>query len=337
MAVRFRADRGNWQAQVFLDGKRVARHFATEQEATQWEQQHQIESLASLRLQEIISASQREGSLAHLVSTCKRLDWAGKDPSQWENACRLAQLLGPDTHAAELTMRALDDLVVELRGQGLSNTTIKKYLSACSVMLKRACRLGFIESMPLMPEKRTLKTPEPRDLVITDEWLAQQLDAFEKRENRLSIALTLFLRQMGCRVGEALDLTWDRVDLKARKVQFVKTKGAMPRRLPLTDDMVKLLKAAKAHGTAAVFPIGYGTYLSQYSHAKHAACDALQLGPTVRKEWVIHTLRHTRITELASMGWQAPAIQQWAGHASLQVTQRYIHAAGINLEELLQC
>jgi len=157
MAVRYRADRNNWQAQVLLDGKRVARHFATEQEATQWEQQHQIESLASLRLQEIISASREEGSLAHLVSTCKRLDWAGKDPSQWENACRLAQLLGPDTHAAELTMRALDDLVVELRGQGLSNTTIKKYLSACSVMLKRACRLGLIESMPLSDAKTALQ------------------------------------------------------------------------------------------------------------------------------------------------------------------------------------
>ena len=93
----------------------------------------------------------------------------------------------------------------------------------------------------------------------------------------------------------------------------------------------------KARGAAAVFPISYGMYLAQYSDAKHATCDELQLGDTVREEWVIHTLRHTRITELAGLGWSAPAIQQWAGHASLQVTQRYIHSAGINLEELVQC
>jgi integrase len=253
-----------------------------------------------------------------------------------KNARRLAKMLGPRTHPAAMTMEVLDDLVVDLRQAGLGNTTITKYLSAMRVMLHRACRLKLIPAVPLFPEGRTLKRPEPRDLVIPDEWLVHLLDRLEQREQRLPLALTMFLRHMGCRVGEAISLTWDRVDMHGKRVQFVKTKGAMPRRLPMPPQVVPLLAAMKARGSHRVFPIAYSTYLYHYSDAKHAACDELGLGPDVRKEWVIHTLRHTRITELARLGWQAPAIQKWAGHKSLAVTQRYIHAAGIDLEALVK-
>jgi integrase len=337
MAVRFRHDRNKWFAQVTTVDGRLSRSFDTELEATEWEATIKAERVNQRQVDAQKVATPVEGSLGQLVRLCGQLDWAGKDPSQHENAVRLVRLLGPSTHAAELTMQRLDQLVVELRATGIGNTTIRKYLNAASVMLKRACRMGYIQAMPLFPEGRTLKRPEPRDLVIPDDWFAALLDAMERREQRLSISLTLFLRQMGCRVGEALDLTWDRVDLTNRKLQFIKTKGSAPRRLPINDEVLALLKAMQARQTQRVFPIEYATYLLHYTEAKHRVCDELGLGEVVRKEWVVHTLRHTRITELAGMGWQAPAIQQWAGHKSLSVTQRYIHGAGINLEELVQC
>lgn len=338
MAVRYRKDRQKWQADVTGPTGRVARSFETEAEAKAWEAaaKEGAAERFSRRLM-VTPHGCNEGSIGRAVEICKSLDWAGKDPSQWENAVRLARMLGPNTAVSKLTMRALDDLVVELRGRGLSNTTIRKYLNAASVLLKRSCRLGWIAAMPLMPEGRTLQLPEPRDLVLRDEWFAELLDAMERKEHRSSLAMTLFLRQMGCRVGEALELTWDRVDLDSRRVQFVKTKGNMPRTLPLNDEMVSIIKAMKCRGGDTVFPFSYGTFLSHYSDAKHAACDALQLSKTTRREWVIHTLRHTCITDLARKGWSAPAIQQWAGHKSLAVTQRYIHAAALNLEELVDC
>jgi len=321
--------------QFSRDGKRISRDFFTEREATEWEAGANPSRISAVR--EVNRKRHREGTLGDMVKICRSADWAGKDPSQLENAARLARLLGPEAHISELTMRRLDDLVEDLRANGLSNTTIKKYISAASVMLKRACRLGYIDAMPLMPEKRTLKSPEARDLVIRDEWMAALLDALERKENRLSLGLTIFLREMACRVGEALDLTWDRVDLNKGEVQFVKTKGAMPRRLPLTKPALGVVKTMRARGFEQVFPTCYSTFLSHYSDAKHDACDRLGLGPDVRKEWVIHTLRHTRITELAANGHAAPAIQAWAGHASLSVTQRYIHAAGMNLTALAHC
>jgi site-specific recombinase XerD len=345
MAIRFATERNRWFTGITTpEGKRVSRYFETKAEALAWEKAA-LEGIITTRRddrQVWVRGAANGETLGHLVDICERLDWAGKDPSQWENAVRLAQMLGSGMHPGQLTMRALDDLVMDLRksgpnGKPLSNTTIRKYINAASVLLKRACRLGWIQAMPLMPEGRTLQLPEPRDLVLREDWFAELLDALERAEHRESLALTLFLRHMGCRVGEALELTWDRVDLRSRRIQFVKTKGNMPRTLPLSDEMVSIVKAMKQRGQQRVFPFSYGTFLSHYSDAKHAACDALQLSKTTRDEWVIHTLRHTCITDLARKGWAAPAIQQWAGHKSLAVTQRYIHAAGINLEALVDC
>ena len=337
MAVRFRSDRNKWLAQVTTDDGRLSKSFDTEREATEWEQSTKLERDTSKQVETLKLTTPVEGSIGQLVPICGQLDWAGKDKGQYENALRATRILGSDTHAAEITMQRLDQFVVELRARGIADTTVKKYLNAVSVVLKRATRLGYIQAMPLFPEGRTLNRPEPRDLVIPDSWLAALLDVMERREERLSMALTLFLRHMGCRVGEALNLTWDRVDLASRKVQFVKTKGNAPRRLPVNDGVASILRTMQARGTAKVFPACYRTYHTHYKEAVDQVCDELGLGEVVRKEWVVHTLRHTRITELAQLGWQAPAIQQWAGHKSLSVTQRYIHGAGINLEELMQC
>ena len=337
MAVRFRSDRNKWLAQITTDDGRLSKSFDTEREATEWEAFVRPAKEPTDHLNIVAPEPQPKGSMGEVLRVCCQLDWAGKDPGQQGNAVRIVRMLGSKTHPSELTMQRLDQLVTELRALELGNSTIKKYLNAVSVMLKRACRLGYIQAMPMFPEGRTLKRPEPRDLVISDAWFAALLDAMERREQRLSVAVTLFLRQMGCRVGEALDLTWDRVDLTNRRLQFIKTKGCLPRRLPISDEVMPVLRAMQARGTAQIFPITYDTYLRHYTEAKHQACDELGLGEVVRKEWVIHTLRHTRITELAQLGWQAPAIQQWAGHKTLSVTQRYIHGAGINLEELMHC
>ena len=337
MAVRFRSDRNKWLAQVTTDDGRLSKSFDTEREATEWEQSTKLERDTSKQVETLKLTTPVEGSIGQLVRICGQLDWAGKDKGQYENALRATRILGSDTHAAEITMQRLDKFVVELRARGIADTTVKKYLNAVSVVLKRATRLGYIQAMPLFPEGRTLNRPEPRDLVIPDSWLAALLDVMERREERLSMALTLFLRHMGCRVGEALNLTCDRVDLASRNVQFVKTKGNAPRRLPVNDGVASIMRTMQARGTTKVFPACYRTYHTHYKEAVDQVCDELGLGEVVRKEWVVHTLRHTRITELAQLGWQAPAIQQWAGHKSLSVTQRYIHGAGINLEELMQC
>tara|TARA_B100001741_G_C16478088_1_gene563462 strand:+ start:110 stop:1144 length:1035 start_codon:yes stop_codon:yes gene_type:complete len=344
MTVFWRKDRNKWVCRLISDdGFTQSRSFNTEDEARAYELAH-LEGEARQRAQCKRPWQQGEfdgQTLGHLVDICEARDWEGKDPSQHENAQRLAKFLGPALHPKKITTLFVDDLVVDLRkgpwGRPISNTTIRKYLSALQVMLKRAVRMRWIDALPLMPEGRTLPLPEPRDLVLRDEWIALMLDRLEQREKRIPVALTKFLREQGCRVGEALNLTWDRVDLDRREVNYVKTKGNMPRRLPITAEMVGVLKAMRARGKDNVFPISYGAYLDDYSEAKHYVCDQLQLSDAVRREWCIHSLRHTKISRMAQAGKPAPKIQLWAGHRSLVVTQRYIHQAQVGAAELAEC
>jgi len=337
MAVRFRKDRNKWFATVGEGPDRVSRSFNTEPEATQWEAAAKLGIVEKRQETERIKDAQPKGTMGHVFVICRGLDWAGKDQSQAENAQRLVRMLGPARLPIEVDAAAIDDLVVAMRQLGLTNGTINRYLSALSVMLKRAQRLGMIDVMPLFPERRLLKESEPRDLVLPAEWLAELLDVMERREQRMSVAVTLFLLHMGCRVGEAIKLTWDRVDLARNRISFVKTKGCMPRTLPIPKEVQPILKAMKARGSERVFPMAYETFHDHYDKAKHEVCDRLQLSDEVRKEWVIHTLRHTCLTELSNRGWGAPAISQWAGHKSLAVTQRYVHGSAINLEKLMEC
>ncbi|MFM7228035.1 MAG: tyrosine-type recombinase/integrase, partial [Cyanobacteriota bacterium] len=234
------------------------------------------------------------------------------------------------------------------RQQGKANSTIRLYLSALRVMLQRAQRLGLIDTLPLLPEPRTLALPEPRDLVLEPHWVELQIAAMRRladppaetitsrarrtESQRLKVAamaeLTTFLRYMGCRVNEALTLTWDNFDSRGN-VQFILTKGKRARRLPMFPEAAAAVAARRKAGADRPFGICYDTYLKVHYETRNIVCDALSLSDYVRQNWVIHTLRHTRLTELAQMGWSSAQIKEWAGHSSILVSERYIHGSAI--------
>lgn len=351
MAVRKAGDR--WKAFAVHKGQRKSKVFDTELEAKVWEAEQRAAWGAEEEQEKLRLESAPKGSLGDLYRITCGLDWFGKHLGQADNAERLIRcFFGPDTLPCDIDGRAIDDLVVWLRqsgpgGRGCGNSHIRGYLSALSVMLKRGQRLGMIKHLPLFPEKRVLQLPERRSLVIPDVWLAELLDVMERKEQRLEMAVTLFLCHVGCRVGEAVyrpknqesdeecpGLSWDRVDLEGRWIHFVDTKSSLPRSIPINKEVFGLLQRVKGLDPHRVFPISYKTFATKYKAAVHQVCDRLGLGPKVRKEWVVHTLRHTRITNMARRRNTAPEIQLWAGHKTLSVTQRYIKLAGIELRGL---
>jgi integrase len=275
--------------------------------------------------------------LLKLHGICSAMDWAGKADTQPERARRAIDFIGCDLHPKQVTMQVLDQYVANRRAAGKANSSIRCELSALKVMLTRAIRLGWIDTLPLFPENRTLRLPEPRELVIPDVWYEDVLLQLEWAEHRVEQSVVVFCRRLGCRIDEALSLDWDRVDLKGKTVQFVKTKALNARRLPLNDEVHGLLTAQKKRQTAAVFGMSYRTFYDHYKKAIKRTCSKLNLGPDIQKQWVTHTLRHTRITELANNGASAPQIQAWAGHKSLATSQRYIHTSGVNLSHLADC
>ena len=227
MAVRYRKNRNRWIATIETPEGRYTRHFNTEDEA------ERFHSLATGK------------TLARLQCICCSIDWADRSPAQKGHAWRAVEFFGHATNPAAISMQELDRFVAHLRAKGFASSTIRAYMSAMKVMLQRAIRLGWMAQLPLFPEARTLKLPEPRSLVIRDEWMEELLLSCEKREFRDLHEFLIFLREMGCRREEALSLRWDRVDLNRNEVQFIKTKACNARTLKVGNNVMSVLHIMK--------------------------------------------------------------------------------------------
>jgi integrase len=125
--------------------------------------------------------------------------------------------------------------------------------------------------------------------------------------------LLRFLLYTGCRLGEALALTWDRVDLDRGTAFVSMTKNGDPRTVALRQDLQDRLRP-RAVSSGRVFRWHSGGWLREMMlHARLIACglrapDRHELGrerhvPMHRLSWVtFHTFRHTWATWFRQYG-----------------------------------
>ena len=150
-------------------------------------------------------------------------------------------------------------------------------------------------------------------------------------ESRLLAALpegvkrdvAMFLADTGCRVNEALKLTWK--DLESRPtldaVTFWITKTKLPRTVPLTARARACLVRAKEQGRPRPFPVRYSAMWDAFTAAKRKAGLIDDGGEAV----VIHTLRHTAASRLVQRGATLFMVQAILGHSNPSMTARYSH------------
>ena len=329
---------------VNKDGKRIARMFSNREDAERWVAA--VKQEAALAKEEdkdrrnksgavdasLLASIEKPDTVGAVLQQALQLDWADK-PEQQERGIRACRMLGFDTPIASITTGVLDEIVASLKQEGLKNASIKIYLSAINVVLKRGKRLRVVYEMPLMPEGRTLPLPEPIDLVVQDEWYQHFLSCHDVVEYRL---LTEFIWHIGCRVSEAQKLPWERINLSSGRIHFIKTKTSRARALPISVDVESVImrsKQLRSHKTP--FVQSYKNYLVYYTKCVKNTCQYFGLGPYIEKKWRIHTLRHTKLTRLANQGANAVQIQYWAGHLNLTTSQGYIHSSGVDLECLV--
>lgn len=253
-------------------------------------------------------------------------DWRSTTSTQPERAWRIVQWYGETISPDSIGWPAIDGLVDELQRKGRSTSTIRAYLSALKVMLQRAARLGWIQDVPPFPEGRTLPLPEARDLVLQPGWI----DRLQEHLGPDHRDLVVFLRHTAARVSEGMALRWTEVRLDQGTAQFINTKGGRARTIPLHRDAIAVLEHRNHGSTEQVFPFSQVTFRKAYLSARDKVCRDLSLPADVRAKWVIHTLRHTKLTELAGQGWSAPQLMAFAGHSSMRVTEKYIHSSAIN-------
>ena len=196
---------------------------------------------------------------------------------------------------------------------------------------------------------------------------------FVKNNNFYSNSLPLiaFLLSTGCRISEALGMTWDDINLEERYISVnhqviykkkgtsivyfaAPTKTKKERKIPIQDDLIKILKQYKLEtyftSKSSGFEVdGYRNFVfinregkikthntivrtfhgirDMYNKEETENAIEENREPILLPSFTPHTLRHTFCTRMAENGMDVKILQEIMGHANISVTmQVYNHA-----------
>jgi len=140
----------------------------------------------------------------------------------------------------------------------------------------------------------------------------------------------------GIRIGEALSLTVNDLDIRDRKIHLYEgEKNNLGRVVYLSDDALFALKRwlhQRNENKEFVFYTPSHNHLS-YSTARGRFVNYLQKAGLEGKDYTVHCLRHTFASELLNAGLRLECLQQLLGHQDIEVTRRYARLTDRTREE----
>jgi integrase len=215
-----------------------------------------------------------------------------------------------------------------------SPKTVNNVLTVLNVMFKRALEWDVIDRVPCVIRLLPIAKSSAR---------FHDFDEYERlvtaaHNEPLAQLVVLLGGEAGLRCGEIMALEWTDVDLTKRQLCVERSdwkghvtvpKGGRLRYVPLTDRLVRALRAARHLRGRRVVCTADGSPLTQRAvqglvrrAARHA--NLRNIG--------VHVLRHTFCSHLSMRGAPVRAIQELAGHQDLVTTQRYMHLSPAAIE-----
>ena len=213
-----------------------------------------------------------------------------------------------------------------MRKIGKGDTATEHRLSAAAVnrplaLLRQVLRLGRkLEALAKVPEMEMEKEPQGRLRWLTPDEAGRLLDACRKSRNLVLVDLVEFAMFTGCRRGEALGLTWDRVDRARGVIRLEVTKSGHRREVPLSANADAVLARRWTDG-AKGYVFGSRNW-NAFRSAWEAAVEAAKLD-----DFRFHDLRHTFASWLVQRGRTLKEVQEALGHRTIAMTMRYSHLA----------
>jgi len=216
----------------------------------------------------------------------------------------------------------LEAFIEHEQDRGMHISTVRTRL-ACIIAFFHFLMEQDVISGALLKRSIRLKLPDvlPRAMSPTD--VRKLLSVIDDTRDR---ALILLLLRTGMRIGEALELTLNDLDIRDRKVHlFEGEKNSMGRVVYLSDDAlfaVKLWLRRRDKNKEFVF-YGQGNRGLCYSAGRSRFVKYLKKAGLEQKGYTVHCLRHTFASELLNAGMRLECLQQLLGHQDIEVTRRY--------------
>lgn len=328
--------RGNsWQVDLFRNGKRHRKNFATEAEA-----QAHLTHITSLMkdgksLSEAAGATSSATTLLGFYEDNFDYLWGRtSNPQKYRNATASTfQYIDGDVSLSTIDDALIMKMISDMYKDKLTGSTINRKLSMLSKLLKHAKRLRLIDRVPIMDRQ---PEGDPRLWYLSDK---QEQDLFNyldySKDNEL-FHICGFLIHTGARWGDLAKLRFKDWDRKEGTVTFGKLKQGGWHTIPLVGRAATALKwaesewqrenaATQCDPDAVVFKVVYKTMNTRFT-------EVLQALGIHQPGMCFHVLRHTCASRLVQRGVDLYVVQKWLAHKNIQTTQRYAKLHPRNLQ-----
>jgi len=211
-----------------------------------------------------------------------------------------------------ITQAALQAFVEKHKSAGQEGSTINRNVGILQSMFRTARRLGKLQTIPQFPEQQKVNPARQ------GYWKPQQFEAVRSNMPENLWPILTLMYYTGVRIGEAKKIMWShdgfpQVDLEKKEITLlgVLTKNGQPRVLPLTDELVNMLKR-RLQKDGPVFDST--NFRKEFERArKTAKCSHL----------LVHDFRRTAVSNLVGAGVRDSDAMQISGHRSYTVFERY--------------
>jgi excisionase family DNA binding protein len=225
-----------------------------------------------------------------------------------------------DVYLDEVTPLMIQRCLAWRLKSGNSNSSANRYLALLKKVFSLAIEEGYLETNPAAKIKKSSEKDRLMERVLTEEEEAKLKDAsYPVLRSIISVAL-----HTGMRLQEILSLRWGQVDLSEMTLTAERTKSGKPRTIPLNAALREELSRLKTQDGRGpyVFPNPRtGKPLTTVKTAFVATCRRAGVAGLR-----FHDLRHTFGSRLVERGVDIETVRSLLGHASIAVTQRYVHS-----------
>lgn len=291
---------------------------------------------ASITFKALTEAYTRSQRMLQKASTAKTTEYKMKT---------LRELIGADTLAANLNAPYVRrQLMMQRSAETVTAVTYNERLKYYKALMRWAYEEELVGNISHLEKlkKRPETHKEEKAKYMEGMELAAVVAAMRVPEWKL---LTQFLALSGLRIGEAIALTEDDVDLDQRYIHVDKTFSLMTRAVDSTktdtstrsvfiqDELLEVVTDAIARKQMNVKMFGHPSpYLFASIDGERISYDAFRkyFGEITKKvigrRLTPHSLRHTHTALLAENGISLDAISRRLGHSDSQITKDvYMH------------
>jgi len=246
---------------------------------------------------------------------------AKKEKPSYGSLLATANILRPRFGPLEprhVTQELVKQHAAERKAAGRTNATIYNDMLILRAMVNWAIKQKLIPPTEKLTFESPVQRGKPRDKWLTKDQVRELVAACKAPHIRLFVLLAV---TTGARRDAILDLTWDRVDLERRRIDYGDDVGNKRKaRVPINDTLLAALKAAAEVRTCSYVVEFGGHRVRDVRRGLEAAAERAGVGHVHP-----HMFRHTAVTWAVMDGTPLAEVARMFGMTEAMVQRVYGH------------